>query len=171
MDNIKLLTINDSNIGDCHTINENNVPNVGTTTFKEFEILVQNSDFHRCVILDNKVLGFLICFKDSYKTKSFMYSIKHKNFNEFRNQLKNFMYVDRIAVDEKYRNNGIASTLYEILIDYCLTTDIEYLTAEINLLPVKNEPSFMFHSKYQFKEINTKKYSEDYEVSLQKRIL
>ena len=125
MDNIKLLTINDSNIGDCHTINENNVPNVGTTTFKEFEILVQNSDFHRCVILDNKVLGFLICFKD----------------------------------------------LYEILIDYCLTTDIEYLTAEINLLPVKNEPSFMFHSKYQFKEINTKKYSEDYEVSLQKRIL
>ena len=65
MDNIKLLTINDSNIGDCHTINENNVPNVGTTTFKEFEILVQNSDFHRCVILDNKVLGFLICFKDS----------------------------------------------------------------------------------------------------------
>ena len=100
-----------------------------------------------------------------------MYSIKHKNFNEFRNQVKNFMYIDRIAVDEKYRNNGIASTLYDILIDYCLTTDIEYLTAEINLLPVKNEPSFMFHSKYQFKEINTKKYSEDYEVSLQKRIL
>ena len=171
MDNINLIPIDKLNIADCHVINEENVPNVGTTTFEEFESLVLNSDYHRCVIFENKVIGFVVCFQDSSKTKSFMYSLKHKNFNEFRNRVKNFMYIDRIAVDNKFRNKRIASTIYEDLIKYCLEIDIENLTAEINLLPSKNETSFMFHKKYQFKEIDTKKYNDDYEVSLQKRIL
>ena len=34
-----------------------------------------------------------------------------------------------------------------------------------------NEVSFNFHEKFDFVEIDTKKYSDDYEVSLQKRIL
>ena len=44
------------------------------------------------------------------------------------------------------------------------------LTAEINLLPSKNTPSFSFHKKFDFTELDTVKYSEDYEVSLQVRI-
>ena len=135
MDNIKLLPIDNSNLENCHTINQDNVPNVGTTTFEEFETLVENSDFHKCMIYENKVIGFIICFQDSSKTKSFMYNLKHKNFNEFRNRLKNFMYIDRVAVDAEYRKNGIASSMYERLLEFCLETNIENLTAEINILP------------------------------------
>ena len=51
MDNIKLLPIDNSNVENCHALNEDNVPNVGTTTFEEFKALVENSDFHRCIIL------------------------------------------------------------------------------------------------------------------------
>ena len=72
MDNIKLLPIDNSNVENCHAINEDNVPNVGTTTFEEFKALVENSDFHRCIIHGNKVIGFIICFQDSSKTKSFI---------------------------------------------------------------------------------------------------
>ena len=61
MDNIKLLPIDNSNVENCHAINEDNVPNVGTTTFEEFKALVENSDFHRCIIHENKVIGFIIC--------------------------------------------------------------------------------------------------------------
>ena len=57
MDNIKLLPIDNSNVENCHAINEDNVPNVGTTTFEEFKALVENSDFHRCIIHENKVIG------------------------------------------------------------------------------------------------------------------
>jgi hypothetical protein len=32
-----------------------------------------------------------------------------------------------------------------------------------------NIPSFEFHKKFNFKEIDTVKYSKDYEVSLQKK--
>ena len=104
MDKIKLLPIDNSNIDGCHALNENNVPNVGTTTFDEFENLVENSDFHKCIIHENKVIGFIICFQDSSKTKSFMYNLKHKNFNEFRNRIKNFMYIDRIAIDAELQH-------------------------------------------------------------------
>ena len=119
----------------------------------------------------NKVIGFIICFHDSSKTKSFMYNLKHKNFNEFRNRLKNFMYIDRIAVDTEFRKIGIASSMYEKLLEFCLEFNIENLTAEINILPSRNEVSFNFHEKFDFVEIDTKKYSDEYEVSLQKRIL
>ena len=152
MDNIKLLPIDNSNVENCHALNEDNVPNVGTTTFEEFKALVENSDFHRCIIHENKVIGFIICFQDSSKTKSFMYNLKHKNFNEFRKV-------------------GIASLMYEKLLEFCLELNIENLTAEINILPSRNEVSFNFHEKLDFVEIDTKKYSDDYEVSLQKRIL
>jgi predicted GNAT superfamily acetyltransferase len=146
MDNIKLLPIDNSNVENCHAINEDNVPNVGTTTFEEFKALVENSDFHRCIIHENKV-------------------------NEFRNRLKNFMYIDRVAVDTEFRKVGIASSMYEKLLEFCLEFNIENLTAEINILPSRNEVSFHFHEKFDFVEIDTKKYSDDYEVSLQKRIL
>ena len=129
------------------------------------------SDFHKCMIHENKVIGFIICFQDSSKTKSFMYNLKHKNFNEFRNRLKNFMYIDRVAVDTEFRKVGIASSMYEKLLEFCLELNIENLTAEINILPSRNEVSFHFHEKFDFVEIDTKKYSDDYEVSLQKRIL
>jgi Predicted acetyltransferase, GNAT superfamily len=121
--------------------------------------------------MKTKLLGFIICFQDSSKTKSFMYNLKHKNFNEFRNRLKNFMYIDRVAVDTEFRKVGIASLMYEKLLEFCLELNIENLTAEINILPSRNEVSFHFHEKFDFVEIDTKKYSDDYEVSLQKRIL
>ena len=171
MDNIKLLPIDNSNVDGCYALNEDNVPNVGTTTFDEFENLVENSDFHKCIIHKNKVIGFIICFQDSSKTKTFMYNLKHKNFNEFRNRVKNFMYIDRIAIDAEFRKNGVATSIYDKLIEFCLESNIENLTAEINILPSKNEVSFNFHEKFNFVEIDTKKYSDDYEVSLQKRIL
>ena len=81
------------------------------------------------------------------------------------------MYIDRIAIDVNYRNNGLATILYEQLLEHCLELNIENLTAEINLLPTENKPSLKFHKKLQFIQIDTKKYNDEYEVSLQKRIL
>ena len=48
---------------------------------------------------------------------------------------------------------------------------IDYLTAEINLLPSINEASFKFHESFGFVEFGSVKYSEDYEVSLQKLVI
>ena len=76
-----------------------------------------------------------------------------------------------VGFDTEFRKIGIASSMYEELLEFCLESNIENLTAEINILPSRNEVSFNFHEKFDFIEIDTKKYSDDYEVSLQKRIL
>ena len=171
MDNIIFSKIDETNIEGCFNLNQDNVPEVGSTSIEEFNNLVQNSDFNLCATFEEKIVGFLISFQDTSKTKSFMYKIKHKNFNEFKNRINNFMYIDRIAIDVDYRNNGLATIFYEHLLEHCLEVDVENLSAEINLLPTKNEPSLKFHEKLQFIQIDTKKYNDEYEVSLQKRIL
>jgi predicted GNAT superfamily acetyltransferase len=98
-----------------------------------------------------------------------MEEIDHKNFREISKRVNNFLYIDRIAVDSDYRNKKLGSQLYLNIINFSENNSIASLTAEINLLPSINIPSFEFHKKFNFKEIDTVKYSEDYEVSLQKK--
>ena len=81
MDNIIFSKIDETNIEGCFNLNQDNVPEVGSTSIEEFNNLVQNSDFNLCATFDERIVGFLICFQDTSKTKSFMYKIKHKNFN------------------------------------------------------------------------------------------
>lgn len=158
-------------ISKCHKLNEKNVPNVGTQSLDGFISLVKNSDFNECVLFKNKVVGFVICFQDNELTKLYMNEIKHKNFKEISNRVKNFLYVDRIAIDAQYRNIKLGSFLYKNVYRFAKHNLIEHLTAEINLLPSVNKVSFNFHESFGFENITNVKYSEDYEVSLQKMII
>ena len=45
MDNIKFISIDETNIQNCHILNESNVPEVGTRALNEFDDLVRNSNF------------------------------------------------------------------------------------------------------------------------------
>ena len=100
-----------------------------------------------------------------------MREIKHKNFNEIEKRVSNFLYIDRVAVDNEHRKNKLGTSLYENTLNFAKDNFIKHLTAEINLLPSINKASFKFHKSFGFNEIQTVKYSEDYEVSLQKLII
>ena len=100
-----------------------------------------------------------------------MKKTEHKNFKEINKMVDNFLYIDRIAVDAKYRNNKLGTRLYKNILNYAKENSIDYLTAEINLLPSINEASFKFHESFGFVEFGSVKYSEDYEVSLQKLVI
>tara|TARA_A200000113_G_scaffold224160_1_gene241386 strand:+ start:858 stop:1376 length:519 start_codon:yes stop_codon:yes gene_type:complete len=161
--------INTNTIQKCHELNEKNVPNVGSRSLKGLTNSLENSDYSECILFRDQVVGFVICFLDSEITKSYMQQIDHKNFREISNRVSNFLYIDRIAVDTEYRNRKLGSQLYSNIVDFSKNNSITSLTAEINLLPSINISSFEFHKKFNFYEIDTVKYSEDYEVSLQKK--
>ena len=161
--------INKNTIEKCLELNEKNVPNVGSRSLEGLTNSLENSDYSECILFENQVVGFVICFSDSERTKSYMGKINHKNFKEISNRVSNFLYIDRIAVDSDYRNNKLGSQLYSNIINFSKNNSIASLTAEINLLPSVNIPSFEFHKKFNFKEIDTVRHSEDYEVSLQKK--
>ena len=167
---MKIIKINSENLVECHRINQENIPEVGSRTLEGLQNSLENSDYNLCAVIDDEVVGFVICFQDTEITKSYMGEIEHKNFNEISQRLSDFLYIDRIAVDQNYRKRSIGSKLYEEVVNFAEMNSISHLTAEINLLPSKNTPSFNFHEKFYFTELDTVKYSEDYEVSLQVRM-
>tara|TARA_B100000989_G_C19434120_1_gene424379 strand:+ start:357 stop:878 length:522 start_codon:yes stop_codon:yes gene_type:complete len=155
----------------CHELNEKNVPNVGSLSLKDLKTSIENSDYNEAIVDENKVVGFVVCFQDNDLTKSYMQKIKHKNFKAISNREDNFLYIDRIAVDAEYRNNKLGTSLYKNILNFAKENTIKNLTAEINLLPSNNEVSFKFHESFGFEEFGSVKYSEDYEVSLQKLMI
>jgi predicted GNAT superfamily acetyltransferase len=155
----------------CHILNQNNVPEVGDRPLDEFKLLVENSDYNCCIVKNKTVVGFVICFEDNKTSTSFLTEQNHKNFIEIQSKVNNFLYIDRIAVHENYRGQNIGKEIYQHVEKFAIVNNIEFLTAEINLLPKKNEISFKFHENYGFREFSTKKYSDDYEVSFQKKNL
>ena len=167
---MKIIKITSENLVECHRINQENTPEVGSVTLEGLQNSLDNSDYNLCAVVDNEVVAFVICFQDTETTNPYMSDIAHKNFNEIRQRISDFLYIDRIAVDKNYRKKSIGSKLYNEVVNFAEMNSISYLTAEINLLPSKNMPSFRFHEKFDFTELDTVKYSEDYEVSLQVRI-
>lgn len=167
---MKIIKISSENLVECHRINQENTPEVGSRTLEGLQNSLENSDYNLCAVLDNVVVGFVICFQDTEITNFYMEDMEHKNFNEISQRVSDFLYIDRIAVDKNYRKRSIGSKLYDEVINFAEMNSISHLTAEINLLPSKNTPSFNFHEKFAFTELDTVKYSEDYEVSLQVRI-
>ena len=165
------LPINTELTTKCHELNEKNVPNVGSTTLEELTNSIKNSDYSECIVVDDKVVGFVVCFQDNEQTKSYMNTVKHKNFKEISNRVKNFLYIDRIVVDDQFRNIKLGTKLYENILVFAEQNSLQHLTAEINLLPSINKGSFKFHESFGFQEFGTVKYSEDYEVSLQKFLI
>ena len=155
----------------CHILNQNNVPEVGDRPLDEFKLLVENSDYNCCIVKNKTVVGFVICFQDNKTSTSFLTEQNHKNFIEIQRKVNNFLYIDRIAVNENYRGQSIGKEIYQHVEKFAIVNNIEFLTAEINILPKKNEISFKFHEKNGFMEFSTKKYSDDYEVSFQKKNL
>ena len=158
-------------ISQCHKLNEQNVPNVGTKSLDGFINLVKKSDYNECVLKNNEVVGFIVCFQDNEMTINYMHEIKHKNFNEIEKRVSNFLYIDRVTVDSEHRKSKLGTSLYKNTLNFAKENFIKNLTAEINLRPSINESSFKFHQSFGFNEIETIKYSEDYEVSLQKLII
>ena len=171
MKEYSFLPINNGLTEQCHELNEKNVPNVGSTTLEELSNSIENSDFNESIIVNNTVVGFAVCFQDNEQTKSYMNEIKHKNFKEISSGVKNFLYIDRIVVDDKYRNIKLGTKLYENILIFAKQNSINHLTAEINLLPTINKGSFKFHESFGFQEFGKVKYSQDYEVSLQKLLI
>ena len=79
---MKIIKISSENLVECHRINQENTPEVGSRTLEGLQNSLENSDYNLCAVVDNEVVGFVICFQDTEKTNSYMGHIEHKNFNE-----------------------------------------------------------------------------------------
>ena len=61
MNNYEYSPIADNFLKECHKINQDNVPEVGSRSLEGLTNSIENSDYNECVIFENQVVGFVVC--------------------------------------------------------------------------------------------------------------
>lgn len=118
------------------------------------------SEIFNVMEYNSKIAAFILAFKNGCDYWS-------DNYRWFLDRYSNFIYVDRIVIDEDYRKRGLAQRLYEYIFDYACENSIDLVCAEIDIEPDFNLPSIRFHKKMGFEEVGTRISRQDVTVSLQ----
>lgn len=126
-------------------LNESVVPHVNSITVANFAAFLREAAYFRVAADDeNRMQGFLIALAPEASYES-------PNFRWFQQHYADFAYIDRIAVGEQHRGQGIAEGLYADLARF--TGDwAKWLACEVNLRPA-NPGSLAFHRKVGFTEV------------------
>ncbi|CAB5134337.1 hypothetical protein D3OALGA1CA_3465 [Olavius algarvensis associated proteobacterium Delta 3] len=142
------ITLRDATIDDrdaLHPLNQANLPHVGSVSPEEFEYLLSEAAYCRTAVVSGVLGGFLLAFDPTAAYDS-------PNFLWFREHYDSFAYIDRIIVSSNARRKGIASLLYDDLIDFAADRGIPWIACEYNLRP-PNDVSKRFHDSYGFREV------------------
>lgn len=78
------------------------------------------------------------------------------NFEWFRSRFAQFVYIDRVVVDEAHRGRGLARRLYE---DLFRTADRTLVVCEVNMEP-PNPGSDAFHARLGFTALGSARLAD-----------
>lgn len=109
--------------------------------------------------VEQVVVGFMLVFAEAsaYDGEAYRWFDQHYD---------NFLYVDRIIIDESARGRGLATVFYEKLIDEARRQKKSCLLAEIDIEP-PNHVSLKFHQRFGFVEVDRLTYAKGKQVSQQ----
>ena len=136
-------------------LNQLNIPALGSLEdYNHLKNLINSSSFIALIKINNNLLGFAIIMGSlsEYSSPNFLY---------FKKKYKDFMYIDRIAISEKYQRKGFGSLIYNELYNQSINSGIS-LCCEVNTKPL-NQQSLDFHKKLEFSIIE--------EISFGKKIV
>ena len=123
-------------------LNQEHTPEVGSLSSIEYlQELIKLSSNNFYISFKNKIIGFMICFREGSEYKS-------KNYKFFTKNKSKFLYIDRIAVKSDYRRNGIGRSLYALISSIAIDKEIP-LCCEVNIQPL-NQISIDFHENLGF---------------------
>ncbi len=127
-------------------LNETSVPHVSSVSINEMRWFGANAHYFRIAILDGELAGFLIGLRPGLDYAS-------PNYGWFSRNYRDFGYVDRVAVAESARRNGVASALYADF-EATLAGEVDVMTCEVNVRP-PNESSMRYHELHGFVRVGS----------------
>ena len=148
----------ESDIDAALELNNLNAPAVGEIDRTQLEFLIEHSLYSFAIGADT-LHAFCITFASGAPYTSVNYQWFSQNYSEF-------VYLDRIVVSEKMRNNLLGAKLYaaveqRMIKDRCAPI----LTCEVNLNP-PNIGSIRFHNRIGFREVGQQDSKPGLTVSL-----
>ena len=140
-------------LNEIYLLNQSNTPEVGSLeSVDHLQSLLQMSLLNLFVSNNEEMIGFIICFKENSNYSS-------KNYKFFSEREKKFLYIDRVAIAEKYRRKGLGKSLYKNLETLSKEKKIP-LCCEVNTSPL-NKPSINFHKNLGFIEVGKKTFNKN----------
>ena len=149
-------TSNDAQLQSIYNLNQANTPEVGSLeSITHLKKLIDLSAYNLLVLDDDEIVGFIICIREDSAYKS-------ENYQFFTQRLKKFLYVDRVAIDERYRRAGLGQAIYEDIFVQASADNLP-IALEVNTQPV-NQISLNFHEKMGFDKVGSRDF-EDHSVA------
>ena len=139
---VRSLTIDD--LDRMARINQEGLPGTGKISDKQLATLLDMCELAIGVEKEGVLVGYVLCLLRGAP----YWSLNYAWFNE---RYKKFIYVDRIAVDTQFRDQGIGSKLYQKVIQYSTKNNVS-ITAEVSLVP-PNPGSDRFHIRHSFNSV------------------
>jgi predicted GNAT superfamily acetyltransferase len=126
------------------SINEQGLPGTGKVAPEELVALLDFSTLSLGVFDGKTLLGFVVCLPPKTTYGSL-------NYAWFNQRYDAFLYVDRVAVADHERNNGVGSMLYEHVVEQAAMHGVP-VAAEVSLEP-PNPGSERFHHRFAFEKV------------------
>jgi predicted GNAT superfamily acetyltransferase len=149
-------TNNEVQLKSIYDLNQANTPKVGPLeSINHLKKLIELSAYNLLVQDDDEIVGFIICMREGSAYGS-------ENYKFFTERLKKFLYVDRVAIDERHRRAGLGQAIYEDIFAQASEDNLP-IALEVNTEPI-NQPSLNFHEKMGFDKVGSRDF-EDHSVA------
>ena len=143
---------NEAQLQIIYDLNQANTPEVGSLESMQHLIqLIDFSAYNLLVLKEDEIVGFIICMRESSAYGS-------ENYKFFTKRLKKFLYVDRVAIDERHRRAGLGQAIYEDIFFQASKESLP-VALEVNTQPV-NQPSLNFHEKMGFDQVGVRDFDD-----------
>jgi predicted GNAT superfamily acetyltransferase len=145
-------TYNEAKLQSIYDLNQANTPEVGSLkSINHLKKLIELSAYNLLVLSNDEIVGFIICMREGSAYGS-------ENYKFFTQRLKKFLYVDRVAIDEQHRREGLGQAIYKEIFTKASYDDLP-IALEVNTQPI-NQPSLDFHAKMGFDKVGAKNFDD-----------
>ena len=141
---VRPLTVDDA--ATVLDINETNVNHLAPMDEDEFRWFVEEATLAWGVEVDAALVGFVLVLEPGLAYPS-------RNYAWFSERYDDFLYLDRVAIDERARRQGVGTVVYDEVERRAADRGVPLLL-EVNLEP-RNDPSLAFHAGRGFEEVGT----------------
>lgn len=126
--------------------NDENVEVLSPMDKERLEKFVESAELFLVAEVNGEQAAFMIVLREGLEFYD------SENYRWFSKNYDQFLYIDRVVIDEHYRGMGIGRKLYQEVFHHALLTEIPFVTAEIDIIPY-NEASLKFHKAMGFREV------------------
>lgn len=125
------------------SLNQANVPAVGSETREAMDDLLRWSSIALVAEVDESLVGFCIVIPPHTDYDS-------PNYRYFCDRYDDFVYLDRVAVDDSWRGHGVGRAIYDEVVR---RANAPWFCLEVNVHP-PNPGSLAFHARLGFLEVD-----------------